>query len=355
VHDGSRNGDNFRKPRDARLGKRRSADTHLLDATWWFDDFTIDFFHEEMHKRKEQVVVCLGTPTLLIGGDLSRSNRRLILVDRDRILTEALQRAGYSDILAADLMRELPPCFSAGMVIADPPWYEAETQSFLAAAQSVSGEGAEIFISLPPFGTRPGIESERERLFGWCRQRGMALVALTPAATRYVCPPFERNVLRSTGSTSGVPNRVGDLARLRVGVSNDAAFHPAEKPPLWEEVTFGSTRFRLIVKPPVVSGDIRLIPMGWPEDIFPSCIRRHPERDVVDVWTSGNRAFRCHDTVGLSLFLRGLKAENGLYRANRKGLPTRTGPPFADQTAQQVLTILETEEKEYAVIRRNYV
>lgn len=35
----------------------------LLDATWWFDDPTIDFFHEEIEKREEQVVVCLGTPT----------------------------------------------------------------------------------------------------------------------------------------------------------------------------------------------------------------------------------------------------------------------------------------------------
>lgn len=93
----------------------------LLDATWWFDDPTIDFFQEEIEKREEQVVVCLGTPTLLVAGKLPRSNRRLILIDKDRVLTEALQKRGYSDVFVADLMRESPPCFSAGMVIVDPP------------------------------------------------------------------------------------------------------------------------------------------------------------------------------------------------------------------------------------------
>lgn len=325
---------------------------HLLDATWWFDDFTIDFFHEEMQNRKEHVVVCLGTPTLLIGRDLARSNRRLILIDRDRTLKESLQRAGYSDIVTADLMRESPPRFSAGMVIADPPWYEAEIQSFLAAAQCVSREGAEIFISLPPLDTRPGIETERERLFGWCRQRGIELVRLTPAATRYVCPPFERNVLRSTGSESAIPNRVGDLAQFRVGARNDAVFHSAQEPALWDEVSFGSTRFRLRVQPAVVPGDIRLRPMGWPEDIFPSCSRRHPDRELVDVWTSGNRAFRCNDAVGLSLFLRGLRTETGIHGG---GMSIKARSSFANSTAQQVLKILETEETEYASVRRRYV
>ena len=325
---------------------------HLLDATWWFDDFTMDFFHEEMQKCKEQVVVCLGTPTLLVGSDLPRSNRRLILIDRDKVLTESLERAGYSDIVTADLMRESPPRFSAGMVIADPPWYEAETQSFLAAAQCVSRKGAEIFISLPPLDTRPGIEAERERLFGWCRQRGMALVSLTPAATRYVCPPFERNVLRSMGSESAIPNRVGDLAQLRVDTGNDRIFRSSQEPAPWDEVSFGSTRFRLRVKLAVVPGDIQLRPMGWPEDIFPSCSRRHPYRELVDVWTSGNRAFRCNDTVGLSLFLRALRTENGV---DREGISIKTRSSFANSTAQQVLKILETEEKEYASIRRHYV
>jgi hypothetical protein len=325
---------------------------HLLDATWWFDDSTIIFFQEEIHKRQEKNVVCLGAPTLVVGSDLPRSNRRLILVDKDRILTESLQRAGYSDIVTADLMQESPPRFSAGMVIADPPWYEAETRSFLAAAQLVSRKGAEIFISLPPLYIRPGVEAERERLFGWCRQRGMELVSLTPAATRYVCPPFEQNVLRFTDSESAILNRVGDLAQLRVGTGNDAVFHCAQDPVLWDEVSFGSTRFRLRVQPAVVPGDIQLRSMGWPEDIFPSCSRRHPDRELVDVWTSGNRAFRCNDTVGLSLFLRVLRTENGI---DGGGMSIKPRSSLGNSIAQRVLKILETEETEYASIRRRYV
>src|SRR6516225_3887551 len=86
---------------------------HILDSTWWFDDATIEFFYDEMEKCGEPVVVCLGAPTLLLGGYAARFKGRLILIDKDQELTAALQREGHRNIFTADLKRELPPRFSA--------------------------------------------------------------------------------------------------------------------------------------------------------------------------------------------------------------------------------------------------
>jgi len=75
----------------------------------------------------------------------------------------------------------------------------------------------------------------------------------------------------------------------------------------------------------------------------------------VDLWTSGNRAFRCKDTNGLleiALHLSAPTLEE--LRQKVKNLP----PSFCDeqrQAAAQLLSVVSREEHEYEVVRRLYV
>ena len=53
---------------------------------------------------------------------------------------------------------------------------------------------------------------------------------LTPAATRYVCPPFERNILRSTGSESAIPRSSGIWRGSELAPERCSFFHSAQEP-----------------------------------------------------------------------------------------------------------------------------
>ena len=81
---------------------------------------------------------------------------------------------------------------NAKLIIADPPWYEAEMKAFLAVAQAIAETGAEILMSIPPINIRPGIEAERSRIFNWATHGGLDLLSITPCGTRYFLPRLSK-------------------------------------------------------------------------------------------------------------------------------------------------------------------
>jgi hypothetical protein len=181
------------------------------------------------------------------------------------------------------------------------------------------------------------------------------LLSIQSGGTRYVCPPFEHNVLRSTGENFLHDWRVGDLATFEVARAKVEGEEPILDIGDWDDVSLANTRLRVARRPSWVQGQPQLISMGWPEDIFPSCSRRHPRRMEVDVWTSGNRAFRCKDTNGLLEVASHLRAPSlQELRRRVRNLP----PSFCDEqreAAVQLLSIVSREEREYEVVRRLYV
>lgn len=327
---------------------------HLLDAAWWFDDNTVALFHHMIESVPSGVVACLGAPNVFVRAASSEVQGKVILIDGDPAVARSLYQAGYTNVVTADLMREVPQRMNAKLIIADPPWYEAEMKAFLAVAQAIAETGAEILMSIPPINIRPGIEAERSRIFNWATHGGLDLLSITPCGTRYISPPFEQNALRSSGVVVADDWRVGDLVRFRVCHPEGLHITSFSKECEWQDICLLNTRFRIANKPAKKPGDPRLIAMGWPEDIFPSCSRRYPGRDEVDVWTSGNRAFRCDDCDGLAGLAQSLRSNN--FAAFREKVEQFCASPMQHlrETALQLCRIVETEENEYEAIRVRY-
>jgi hypothetical protein len=325
---------------------------HLLDSTWWFDSTTVNRYRKRFVRLPFARIACLGTPTLFVDAAMADHADRLWLFDRDRTIGSHLPLELASRFTAIDLTAETPVNLEADFVIADPPWYEFEMKSFIAAAEKVSKLGATIELSIPPPETRPDIENERQRIFDWAKRGGLNLIRIIPSAVRYNTPPFEHNALRSAGAQVAADWRVGDLALFKVARKNGLSL-PVQAPQRgWTEVQLLKTRWRIGEHSDISVGDSRLVEMGWNDDIFPSCSRRHPERDMVDVWTSGNRAFRCRDPKKLLAIADSLKANDlpGVLSCAKR--IRHSQDMISAITADQIVKVLEIEQNEIEVFQR---
>lgn len=326
---------------------------HLLDGTWWFDDETVDFF-QHLIENTDGLTACLGTPSVFLRASRDLPSK-VILIDKDPLLRQVLLRHGHQNVITADLQRICPLNLEADLVIADPPWYENEMNSFLDAAHAAAKVGATILMSIPPRETRSTIEEERLRIFERATEAGLILRGVACGGTRYICPPFEHNVLRSMGEEFIRDWRVGDLAKFEVIQPKLVCQEPVLEIGEWDEICLARTRLRLARRPTLERGQTQLLSMGWPEDVFPSCSRRHPLRGCADVWTSGNRAFTCRDTSGLLRLALHLQSDS-LDKLGRKVADLPASFSQEDQqSAHQLLRLAQREEQEYEAVRQLYV
>jgi hypothetical protein len=216
---------------------------HLLDGTWWFDDETVEYFLRQI-RGVIGATVCLGTPSVFLKARHD-GLESVVLVDRDPLVRDLLTRRGHSNVITADLQRVCPLASEADLIIADPPWYENEINAFLDAGHAASRVGAKILMSIPPAEIRPTIEEERHRIFERARRSGLMLLSIQSGGTRYVCPPFEHNVMRSTGENFLHDWRVGDLATFKVAQAKVEGEEPILELGEWDDVSLANTRLRV--------------------------------------------------------------------------------------------------------------
>jgi hypothetical protein len=336
-----------------RLWARGTLPTpHLLDATWWFDAGTVCTYCSRLAELPSHTtVVCLGTPTIFLAAISHSLLPEVRLFDRDEMICCHLPRTAKERFSCVDLAKQIPAKVNADWVIADAPWYDFDLRCFLVAAQAVARLGATVELSIPPIETRPGIIEEREALFSWAREGGLTLLHIKPSAVRYDTPLFEKNALKAAGANVAPDWRVGDLAVLKVERASGLHLPIRELHRVWQEVRLLDTRWRIGEQSTIASGDSRLIKMGWTDDIFPSCSRRHPLRQVVDVWTSGNRTFKCLDSEALLQTARELRGKN-LEEVRAKANPLRLSKnSIVSETAAQLLHIIEIEQQEIEALR----
>jgi hypothetical protein len=286
------------------LWTERNAPTpHALDSTWWFGDSSLDLLLERIERLTAvgDRVLLLGVPTLWHYAKERSANRIFLLLDRERL-------GPQSKVTTADLLLERPSLGKMGLIVVDPPWYPAEIRAFLLTALRNGRPGCQVLLSVPPVGTRPGVEQEWRALLAWAGSVGLRLESYEPGVLPYISPLFERNALRAAGVSSYPEQwRRGDLATFvwdGASVwSADAASTPG--PEEWSEVHFGRVRLRLRVGRTRNGGSpiLREIVGG---DVLPSVSRRDPRIASVAVWTSGNRVFACEDTHILGIIAQAL-------------------------------------------------
>ncbi len=283
---------------------------HPLDFTWWFDRATADELVRIAVKLSGPTdhLLFLGTPTLLIASIYSRVDRRILLIDADRLTVKSFPDNHQTyRALHCDLQGDELPKFEANVIIVDPPWYEAEFKHFLWAARQCGSIGSTILLSCPPSGTRPGIEEEVGRVFEWARALGLELVEFRSDCLVYVSPPFERNALKASGLPQMTPVwRRGNLARL-VCLGPSLVSRPATTiRAAWYEEVISGIRIRIRDQEPIGWADPTLRTL-IENDVLPSVSRREAIRERVDVWTSGNRIFSCAGRFVLKSILRAVK------------------------------------------------
>jgi hypothetical protein len=322
---------------------------HPLDYTWWYDRPTVERLSEIASESTTagDLIGLLGTPTVFHYCQSLLSDRQLLLLDRDQAVIDALSgcRAPHKAVCCDVISGDLPPA-SARLVLADPPWYPNEMNQFLWAARQMSTRGGIVLFSCPPEGTRPRVLSDREVLFRWATELGFDLDVIESGALRYLSPPFERNSLKVSGLVVDDDWRCGDLVRF-VCARDCTQKRPSTYPPeRWEEEILDGVRIR--IRPSVGSTvDVRLQPLVE-GDILPTVSRRADIRSQVDVWTSGNRVFRCEGREAFRIALR----------ANREGVNPVTQIEEhlgLALTRDQQRVVLETVDQVKAIVAKERI
>ncbi len=286
---------------------------HPLDFDWRFAAAANERLLDEWANlaRPSGCLVLLGAPSVALEALRRIPRIDVTALDKNSAVSKALrQTCPSARAILSDVMRDkLPALSEVAVVVADPPWYPEHLHSFLWAGSEICRVRGHLLVSLPPMGTRPGIAEERAKLLDFATELGLRLVRLDDAALPYLSPPFERNALRADG-IAGVPVnwRRGDLAvfaKIRITHKARPLAPPFEA--RWHEAQVRGVRVRLRPQRDAAFGDPRLISLVA-GDILPTVSRRDRRRRHADVWTAGNRIFKCRTTGILTTVMEALGA-----------------------------------------------
>lgn len=274
---------------------------HPLDFEWRNSAFSLNKLIgriTELVKPSEKILF-LGMPTLFATAVKKDIPYKVRLVERNNPIIQGLNNINTDptrfQIIEHDIFT-ISPQLVAGhyCVVMDPPWYTPHFFSFMWVAANAVEPGGIVAISLPPINTRPNILEERLEWFSYCKKLGLCIETLEPQHLQYTMPFFEYNALRTAGITDILPFwRKGDLAIFR-----KVDKPKVERPPdtreesLWIEREYKGTRFRVLKEEENFSENFSfrsLVKM----DILPTVSSRDPIRKDANVWTSGNRIFKC--------------------------------------------------------------
>jgi hypothetical protein len=279
-------------------------------------------------------VLLFGTPGLAVEALSLPTNRRLSFLGEDNLVTRrliALNRATGSALSIAFCSAGLPRN-SCDAVVLDPPWYMDFIRPMLAAAAAACRADGVVLASLPPLGTRPSAESDRDAAVRFAGRLGLDLIDYLPLAIGYDTPFFETNALAAAGVFAPSQWRRGDLIIFRKSrrpTRPISALRGRRRE--WIETSIG--RMRLFIKPEQspTTGLEGLIPT-IDGDILPSVSRRDPRRRGTQVWTSGNRAFR---TDNANLVLQAALSRSGKH-IQRGAQPSLWGNVYERDAVQRI-------------------
>ena len=148
---------------------------HPLDFAWRFGGQAVarlwDACLGATHKGDR--VILLGLPCMLTADMAAMPPRRVILVDVDPVVTNAVSEAVLSaEVVEADLPTDLSCQAQCDVAVADPPWYPEYMRSFLWVARQACNVGGSVFLCFPPTGTRANGRTSSAGQVGWvCASR----------------------------------------------------------------------------------------------------------------------------------------------------------------------------------------
>lgn len=270
---------------------------HPLDYDWRFTTETAEHLLRQVAAvlEPDDRLAHLGTPSTFLMGIQNFARFRHVLLERNAAMTNAVaaQLADAGEIICLDLTEASERLNAAGAIL-DPPWYVADTLTFLRAAGRLCRMGAHLWLCQPTLATRPGVHGERVTIERELPTFGLVLDGVAAGAVRYQMPHFESMSLQHSTDDFAAPAtwRVGDLWTLRKvsdppSATAVAVTYTAQA---WREVAFGPVRIKLRASH---RGDDlgELVPGG----VLTTVSRRDPIRKRIGFWTSGNRVYGLRD------------------------------------------------------------
>lgn len=327
---------------------------HPLDYDWRWSARTVRELLARCLRltRPADTIALLGTPTLLAATADRYHQRHWVLLEASSTAA-ALAAACPGQVLRCDLASDELPELGAQVVVADPPWYPADTRSFLWAAARITRPGAAVLLAQPAPATRPGVLAERAAILSFAHQAGLDVITAHPAALAYSSPPFERAALHAAGLLPLVPGtwRRGDLIVLRRTRTPAAPRPTAPEHGSWHDVSLDGTRIRFrtdAAGPDGMPADPRLVPITGEDDILPTVSRRDPSRDQARVWTGSNRVFGCQAPALLACIASALATGSPVTSAITRHLgrtPTAGEEHTATEAARQLRDLTRAEQR----------
>ena len=298
-----------------------------------------------------QTVALVGSPSVYKMAAIRESPRQFILLDQNGSLsTDGPQSLMGSIFRRCDIQHDeidLPPVQA---VLADPPWYEDETLAFLRTAARICVGQGKVFLSAAPDGVRPGIQEEREHIIAGAAESGLRFLGIDRLALSYATPFFEHNALRAAGFVHVAPNwRRGDLLIFeRTGDSLPGPMNPIAHRAEWAQADIRGATIWVRSKDQPGFIDPRLVRLVQ-GDILPTVSRRDDRREAADVWTAGNRIYRCDGSHILSIILHAVSVSESPLEAVQRSLQRsldRVEAAKVEASIAQVETIIQTELRE---------
>ncbi len=298
-----------------------------------------------------ETVGLLGSPSVYKMAAIREAPRQFILLDQNgSLFTNGPQSPAGSIIRRWDIRDDAIDLPEVQAVLADPPWYEEETLAFLRTAASICADQGKVLLSSAPYGVRPGIQEERERIIRGAKESGLRFLGTERHVLSYATPFFEHNALRAAGFAHVMPNwRRGDLLVFeRAGDSLSGPANPIVLGPEWAQ--FDVSGATILVRPRDQQGffDPRLVPLV-PGEILPTVSRRDERREAADVWTAGNRIYRCEGSHIMSIILHAISVSEAPLESVRRSLQRSMDHLEAakvETAIDQIERIVQTELQE---------
>ncbi len=295
--------------------KKEMPEPHPHNFDWRFSNEGLQSIVRYIltyHSDNDNVCI-IAAPSIFVYLNFIDYFNKIILIERSHKMIEKINDIfpGHWGIKQHDLQypmdNTIPKPFSC--IIADPPWYQDYYELFLSRAKDLVKPGGLIHLALfPPFAKKSALR-ERTAIFSFAQNNGIDLIELKSGLLRYDTPQFEGKILKAGKSPSVKSEmwRRGDLATFYVSNQTGRDIIIQVEEGFWSEFISGKKTIKLRHKEKIMSYEspkIKNVIDGDP--YFPSVSRKHPLRGKIDLWTSGNQAYKVEGSYVIQVMLKGI-------------------------------------------------
>lgn len=302
------------------------------------------------------VIGLLGSPSVFFLSQEQHCGPPIKLLDQNPFLAESLSNTYHGGAFhRCDITQTSVDANSVSVVIADPPWYMEDALEFLRTSSRLCVEEGTVLFSYAAEGSKPGVGQQRQDLIAKAAEMGLKFDGDSPLALSYVTPFFEHNALLASGFTF-IPRvwRRGDMLIFKkTGNGLTENFRRIGRCEDWKQFEIGRIGIwvRVDNNEGFVDPCLQHILDG---DVLPSVSRSDARRQNADVWTCGNRVFRCDGSNVLSIAINAMANGQDPLRSVAIGLNRPLSYLEAKKVSnavRQVKDLVELEQRELGSLR----